>query len=272
MRKFFKCSDDFFSIISSQIGKPKSVKLISTGWTNFVYIAKSKKGKFVFRFPRNHFFSQAIVKECEFLKQLTKFNKNLPIPDLQLCFYKNKPYSMHKYISGKAMDKCKFFSWQKRKLAKDIVNFLFILSKFKPDIKLPKTSTFLARLSKVSGQDGYDLSKHKPLIQAEKKCLVLSHGDLNPGNIIIRNGKLKAIVDFAFVSYSSPLDDITRLTGRLDGDFKKYLFPIFENKFGLKVKESEIKALKSVWYYVEYKYVGYIKVYHRDIVLPKQFS
>lgn len=272
MRKFFKSSDDFFSIISLQIGKPKSIKLVATGWTNFVYIVKSKQGKFVFRFPRNNFFSQALIKECQFLNSLNNEKLNLPVPKLNLCYYKNMPFSFHKYIKGKTLDKCRLFKWQKRALAKDIVNFLFVLSKFNPKMKLPKTSTFLSRLAKVSDSKTYDLSKHQPLIMAEKEGLVLTHGDLNPGNILLRKGKLVAIMDFAFVSYSSPVDDIARLIGRLKGGFDEFLIPEFEQQFCQKVKKTELRNIISVWNYVEYKYIGYIKKFHRDIILPKRIS
>lgn len=272
MRKFFKNLDDFFSIINSQIGKPKSVKLVSTGWTNFVYIARSKKGKFVFRFPRNLFFARALEKECEFLQQLYQHDSTLPIPKLRLFYYKNRPYSVHRYIPGKSMTQARLLKYQKTRVAKEIVEFLFALSNFTPNMKLPKTSTFLARLSKVSGKGGYDLSKHAPLIYAEKQYLTLTHGDLNPGNIIIKNGRLKAVLDFAFVSYCSPLDDVARLIGRLQCDFAKFLLPVFERKFNIKVSESDVENLTGVWNYVEQKYVEYIKLNHPDIILPKNFS
>lgn len=272
MRKFFKETDNFFDIINLQLEDVKSIKQESSGWTNFVFIVSTKAGKFVFRFPRNAFFANALVKECMFLQQLGGKELGVMLPKLKLCYYKSKPYSVHEYIKGKSLSKAKLFFWQKKRIAKDIAEFLLALSKIKTAFKLPKTSTFLNQLSKVSDKQGYDIKKHQPLVLAEKQGLILTHGDLNPGNLIVKNGKLVAVVDFAFVSYSSVFNDVSRLLARCEKSFEKHLIKAFENKFNLRVDAKQICALQSVWQYVEKKYVEYIKLNHPDIILPKKFA
>ena len=274
MRKYFVNSDDFFYIMKTALPSVKKVKLISTGWTNFVYVASSRRGKYIFRFPRNDFFSQALIKECRFIEELGGQNLSFRFPQLQLKYYKNKPYSMHRQLAGKSLSDCKLSKREKERLAKDVCLFMQQLQSFKPKMKLDTTSQFLENLSKVSGKGvGYDLTNHAPLIQSEKEGeLVLSHGDLNPGNIIMKGGRMVGVLDFAFVSISSPLDDLARLIGRSDESYFQPLKNAYEKAFKAEISDDEIKSLISVWDYVEEKYVDYIRREHPDIVLPEKFS
>ncbi len=274
MRKFFVNSDDFFYIIKTALPSVKKVKLISTGWTNFVYVASSRRGKYIFRFPRNDFFSQQLVKECKFIEKIADQKISFLIPKLELRFYKHKPYSMHKLLAGRPLSNCTLSSRKKERLAKDVCLFVQELQIIKPKMNLPTTSKFLENLSKVSGKGvGYDLTKHASLIQAENENgLVLSHGDLNPGNIIMRRGRMVGVLDFAFVSYSSPLDDLARLIGRSDESYFILLKNAYQKAFKQEINDEDIKALISVWDYVEEKYVDYIRREHPDILLPEKFS
>lgn len=274
MRKYFVSSDDFFYIMKTALPSVKKVKLISTGWTNFVYVASSKKGRYIFRFPRNDFFSQALVKECTFVEEMSEHKLSFKYPKLQLKYYKHRPYSMHRQLAGKSLSDCKLSKRKKERLAKDVCLFMQELQNIKPKMKLKTTSQFLANLSKVSGKGvGYDLSNHAPLIQAEKDDgLVLTHGDLNPGNIIIKHGRMVGVLDFAFVSFSSPLDDLARLIGRSDESYFIPLKNAFKRAFKMEIRDEEINSLISVWDYVEEKYVDYIRREHPDILLPEKFS
>ena len=272
MRKYFKVSDDFFSIMQSYLPTIKSYKHISTGWTNFVFIAKAKNGKFVFRFPRNHFFSEALEKECQFLAEFNNSFPDAKVPQIKLLNFKGRPFSVYPYINGKPLSQCKLSKRNKKRLAEDVLCFLNQLGQFSPTMKLERTSQFLRRLAKVSGEGDYDLKKHLALIKAEGRGLVLTHGDLNPGNILISKGRVVCIFDFAFVSYSSKLDDIARLTGRLGEDYFDYFAKQFKSVYGTDLSRKQIDDLISVWDYVEQKYVQYIKAKHPDIVLPSKFS
>lgn len=267
MRKFFINSDDFFYIINSQMKGVKSIKQISTGWTNFVFEVKAMGGKYIFRFPRNDFFAAQLEKECSFLASFD--HKLLPakVPKIKLCYFKGRPYSRHAAIKGKPIEKCNLSKRKTERLAKDMLNFLDALSKISTKVKLPTTSQFLRELSLVSGGE-YDLSKHAALEIEEQKGLVLSHGDFNPGNILVRRGKMYGVLDFAFVSYSTPLDDVARIVGRR-GSLAKFILPQLQLRGETSDAETRIEKLCEVWRYVEQKYIEYIKREHRDIILPE---
>lgn len=270
MRKFFIASDDFISIINSTLPEVKSVKKIDTGWTNFVFVVKNRAGSFIFRFPRNDFFRKALVKEARFCKFLEGFDLKVQTPKLRLLFDKGRPFSVHKKLAGKPLNKCHLLPWQSRKVAKQVCEFIEDLAKLTCPLSLPKASTFLKNLSYVSG-GGYDLSKHKPLLIAESaKPLYVTHADFNPGNILIKNGKLCAVLDFAFVSRSNHLNDLARLIGRTNKNFHQILIRQYEITFDCKVDRELLAELVSMWGYVEERYVLYIKKAHRDIVLPKK--
>lgn len=267
MRKFFISSDDFFYIISTQVKKIKSVEQISTGWTNFVFKVKARGGEYIFRFPRNDFFSTQLEKECAFLAGICRREISVALPEIKLCSFKGRPYSMHKSLAGKPLAECNLSAKKLKKVALSALRFLNELAQISPRLSLPTTSQFLKELSLVSGGD-YDISKHVALEKEEKLGLVLSHGDFNPGNILIRHGKICGVLDFAFVSYSTPLDDIARIVGR----YPQIARPIFDE---LKKRgapddvEERVAALCQMWKYIEEKYIEYIKREHPDIILPE---
>ena len=269
MRKFFVREDDFVKIINKSVKNIKKIEPIKTGWTNFVFLVKTAHKKLIFRFPRNDFFRQALIKEKNFCDFLKTQNLKIKTPNMKLLYENGKPFSVHDQIKGRPLNECKLSERKKKKLAEDICDFVKHLSVLNYPTKLSKSSKFLKDLSKVSGEN-YDLSKHACLHEIEKKDkVVLTHGDLNPGNILIRKGKLYAILDFAFVSYSSPTNDIARLVGRLDKSYKNYLLNSYEKKFNKKINKKELNNLISMWKYIEKKYVCYIKKNHPDIILPK---
>ena len=146
MRKYFTLNDNFIKIIETRFPKHKKIEQISTGWTNYVFIVKSKKGCFIFRFPRNTFFSNALVKECRFLTQIKNENFNVILPNIELNFYNGRPYSIHKLIKGKSLTDSKLSEKQKIRFSKQICEFLEQLSKIKTNMKLGKASTFLKKL------------------------------------------------------------------------------------------------------------------------------
>ena len=132
-------------------------------------------------------------------------------------------------------------------------------------LNLPTTSQFLADLSHVDNEY-YDFSKHDNLVNLEKGNLVLNHADLNPGNILIDDDKnVCAIIDFAFVSKSSELNDVSRLIGRLPEDFHEIMLDSYNKKFNKNVLMDKIKSLISVWNYVEEHYINYMRVNQPEI-------
>lgn len=271
-KKYFLDSDNFEEIIKEHLSTIKDISLIQTGWTNFVYKVNDGESNYIFRFPRNDFFSDALIKDynfCHFIKDKITFR----VPDLNLYYYKEKPYSMHKLIEGRTLSDCynDLTSHEKEVLADDIANLIhqFANIDFKSfkNANFQLVSNFLDGLSLVAGNN-YDITKHDYLKDLEKQKLVVSHGDLNPGNLILKDNKLVAVIDFAFAGVSNTLVDLSRMIGRTPAQFKDTLINAFEKKFASKIDMTSTNYLKDLWGYIEDKYILYIKQNHPSIVLP----
>lgn len=270
MQKYFTVNDNFEKIIRENLFDVEKIVPILNGWTNFVFeVETTSKTTYIFRFPRNDFFSLALDKEIEFSKFI---NDKISYKTVQLeKFYnKNRLFSRHKKLDGIMLSKVyeKMSLKSKQNLAKDLALFMKELQSIDySNLNLEKCSKFLDDLSEVTKTE-YDLSKHDYLKKLESE-LVLCHGDLNPGNILMDNKfNVVAILDFAFVSVSSPINDLSRIIGRLPGDFEEIMLNQFNKTFNTNITSFEINNLIKMWDYVEEKYIDYIKIYHKDIVLP----
>ena len=148
------------------------------------------------------------------------------------------------------------------KIANQISYFIYELQQISLDdinLNLPTTSQFLAELSKVDNEY-YDFSKHNSLIELESVEIVLNHADLNPGNVLVdKNNDVCAIIDFAFVSKSSNINDVSRLIGRLPKDFHEIMLESYNQQFNSNVSMNEVQALINVWNYVEEHYINYMR-------------
>lgn len=135
---------------------------------------------------------------------------------------------------------------------------------------LIKLSEFLDGLSKVDNQE-YNLAEHNILRKLENKKCVLAHADFNPGNILLNSkNRMFAVLDFAFVSYTSDIVDISRVIGRLPKEYSEIFLKEYEKVFNIKVDREKINKIISLWNYVEKKYITYIKKCHKDIILPNK--
>lgn len=266
---YFTIDDDFKLIIETEVGEIESMNQISTGWTNFVYDVKTKDDEYIFRFPRNDFFSSVLVKEVAFSKFI-KGKIETPTSNISLCYDKGRPFTCHKKISGKSLTSVygTLSHDDKLKIADQVSNFIYELQQVSVEgipIELPTTSQFLADLSHVDNEY-YDFSKHDNLVNLESGKLVLNHADLNPGNILVdENNNVCAIIDFAFVSKSSNINDVSRLIGRLPTDFHNIMLDSYNKKFNSNISMDEINSLISVWNYVEEHYINYMRVNQPEI-------
>lgn len=271
-QKFFVDSDDFESIIKSHFPTAHNLSQVQTGWTNFVFRVETEEGNFFFRFPRNNFFSDALLKEfgiVNFVKDKISFKT----PDFRLFYNAGRPYTVHSEIVGESLSECynALSPEEKKTLASDVCKLLLEFENIKlpaePEHEFQKVSNFLDNLSCVS-QNNYDLSVHNKLKTLEQQHSVFAHGDFNPGNLILKDHKLVAIIDFAFAGVSNELVDISRLIGRCPADFYKLLTDEYKNASNKAINKEDIDSLLYTWKYVEEKYILYIKANHPSIVLP----
>ena len=126
-------------------------------------------------------------------------------------------------------------------------------------------SNFLDNLAGVS-QNNYDLKKHDAIKRCEKEKMVFSHGDFNQGNLILRNHKLVAVIDFSFAGISSGLVDVSRIAGRCPAEFKPILLAAY-SKILRSVEQSDFDEIEQAWNYVDSQYILYIKQNHPEIKL-----
>jgi len=261
--KYFTVNDDFRKIIEKQFGKIENMNQVSTGWTNFVFDVETIKGNYIFRFPRNSFFSGVLEKEVAF-SQFIQNKIRTPISNTFLNYDNNRPFTCHEKIKGKSLTSAynKLTEQEKKKVAVQVSEFIYELQQIKLDdipVVLPTTSKFLEELSKVDNAY-YDFKKHDNLVNLEKQNLVLNHADLNPGNILLdEHNNVCAVIDFAFVSKSSNINDVSRLIGRLPKDFHRIMLDSYNEKFNSNITMKEVESLIEVWDYVEEHYINYMR-------------
>lgn len=269
MNKFFTTNDDFKKIIESTLGEIASMNQISTGWTNFVYKVRKGDKKYIFRFPRNTFFSNVLEKEVYFT-QYIKGKISYKTADLKLMYDNSRPYTMHEEIYGRSMTEVykELTDEDKKKIAKQVSNFIYELQHIDmSDFNYPlqTTSQFLKDLSHVDNEY-YDFSKLNSLIDQEKENLTLSHADLNPGNILLDDDyNVSGILDFAFVSVTSDINDMARLIGRLPSDYFDIMLDTYNKTFDSNISEKQVKDIVNVWNYVEQHYMNYMRNNHPEI-------
>ncbi len=268
----FTIKDNFEDIIKSVLRRDKiKITKIPTGWTNYVFHAViSNRKSFIFRFPRNDFFAETLIKEERFTPYIGS-KITFKVPEIRLFYDEKRPFTMHKYMSGKSLTECHkdLTARQKRRLCRDIAKFIKQVQSLNPPTsELTTLSAFLKGLSEV-GSEAYDLRRHKHLVALEKRGMVLSHADFNPGNVLINSrNRMFAVLDFAFLSYTSDIIDLSRIIGRLPEDYYELMIGEYEKAMGKKVVRKDVEQLIKMWEYVEQKYIAYMKNNHPDVVLP----
>jgi aminoglycoside phosphotransferase (APT) family kinase protein len=261
--KHFTPQDDFAGIMRENLDGIINTEQIPTGWTNFVFRAHTKHETYIFRFPRNDFFAEAMSREIPFTKWLARRVRTKSTRQHYL-HHNGRGFSMHRSIKGHVLTEVidKLSVDQKIRLARDIEKYLTHLQSLthKIPFKLEPLSGFLRDLASVNNQN-YDFTKLDPLIELENEKPVLVHGDFNPGNIILdKKMRLLAVIDYAFaMRYSSIINDKSRIIGRLPSNYRQY----FSNH-----TDPNIDRLIAVWQYVERDYCDYIRRECPDIILP----
>lgn len=267
--KFYTTQDDFKVIIEKNIGNITNMNQISTGWTNFVFDVQTDSNEYIFRFPRNDFFAGVLEKEVAFSK-FVRTKIKTPTSHIEIGYDDGRPFTMHKKIKGRSLTEAypSLSKADKVRIANQVAEFIYEIQNISLegfDVKLPTTSKFLADLSHVDDAY-YDFSKHDKLVELEQTEQVLNHADLNPGNVLVdENNNVCAILDFAFVSTSSKINDVSRLIGRLPEDFHETMLSAYNKKFNANISMEEVKALINVWNYVEAHYINYMREHQPEI-------
>jgi len=268
--KFFTTQDDFEKLILNELPNVSSFEKIPTGWTNYVFMVTTQdNAKYIFRFPRNNFFANCMEKEVIF----NNFIKDkIPVQTVQLILKENngRLFTMHRMIEGITLEDVldTITLEQFEKLAEDITNYLFTLQQIALPPVTQTTSQFLTELASVNNNPNYDFSRFDRLKEMEKPMLLV-HGDFMRRNILLDNNyRLNAVIDYAFVSFSCNIIDLSRMVGSLPSKYHKTMLSSFKSKFNTTVNMDDLNYLMNLWKYVEVDYIEYMLRCHPDISLP----
>ncbi len=277
---FFTEKENLKYIIDTILPNSKNIKKYSTGWTNIVLEATDIDNNcFIFRFPRNNFFSKQIEKDVLANKFLKSKIADFKTIDLNIKYDdKKRPFSIHKKIEGESLtNKINLLTFdEKCKIIKEIAEFLSKIHSIKFNLKkIPeklniRLSRFLNDLAKVD-DNYYDYSMQQEMeIEENESPLVLVHGDLNIGNILLdENNEIVAFLDFAFFGLSDIYSDLSRISCRVDDEFMDILIKNYEKINNIVIDKNKIERRNKMWKYVEEQYIIYMKKYFPEIELPK---
>lgn len=281
MYQFFKPNlDELNSIIGKTLAPknecPEKIDVVQTGWTNITMNVSSKNGEYIFRFPRNHFFAKAMVKDCMACRFLAD-KVSSPIPQMSLQLDQNRPYSMHPKIKGEPLDKIMptLTVSEKKFIAEELAEFLVQLQSIPlaevPAIMKKPLNQFLIELAGVH-QGDYDLSRHALWAKTEQGTIwpCLSHGDFHPGNILIGpDKKVAGVIDFAFITMSDCHADLGRFVSRSDAYMSDALIQTYQKRSPHLCQFDKIQQMADLFHYVDHKYVQYMQRAHPEIIIPK---
>ena len=269
MENFFTTKDPLNQIITDTLpGKEiKKLEHILTGWTNIVIEVTTDQGNYFFRFPRNPFWSQMIIKDatvCNFIEGKTSFYT----PQMELHYdKKNRPFSVHKKIEGYTLgDRIYHLSHTALTgVAYDIAKFIKELSSVDlrdaPELVKYPLSKFLKQLDYDHYETHID-DDHDYIEKTNDAKLV--HGDFNLGNILLdKNDHVVGIIDFCFAGTGNPNMDVARILSRpVPAEFEKAFLKEFTNL-------PEINHMKTVWQHIDNGYANHIRTHFPEITLPK---
>jgi homoserine kinase type II len=250
---------DFDNILESySIGNYKSHHYLFTGG-NTVFKLITSQGKFILKI-----FEHATLKFIENQNRLSDFlsERDVAIPKIihtslgkAILIYKKKKIVIQEFVEGKGTETIN------SKIAKDMGEKLGILGKLllrypTKDIRWQGKIHFEVmkggRLKKTSDMDfkkeSLKLIKECNKLDRSKlrKCVV--HGDICESNFLVKNNKLKAIIDWDDLQYNYLTFDIAVFVGHILTEEKKVrtdLIKIFFKEYQkyIKLNKEEIKAV-----------------------------
>lgn len=271
-KNFFTIGDDFAGIITAAMPTADfaCAKQIASGWTNIVFNVPACGAEYIFRFPRNGFWSRAIEKDVAF-SRFIRPHVSVKTPDMKLMRdAQGRPFSAHEKLPGNCLTDamCGLSMEQKKNTVDGIAKYLAELADI-PVESLPpdcnqKESEFLDILAKVYEKyQSFDNS----LTGRIEDCVV--HGDLNPGNILVdSDGRVIGIIDHAFAGRAHEIFDLSNLISRCPRDWKDALVAAYEDATGKIVDMPVLDEFINCRRRIEAGYIKYMKAEMPEIILP----
>ncbi|MTI47932.1 homoserine kinase [Sporosalibacterium faouarense] len=255
---------DIINILSSYyIGELKEYQPIKSGSVQTNYYVQTTKGRFVIRYYENRS-KNSVLFEVHLLKFLK--DNNYPCPEIvkdrfKECMgtYNRKPYVVFEFVEGVHIEKLN--SNQEKELIKNIARLHNITKKYKPLYKEHRWNYSVEFCEKLANLEAKKIntanSKEKlkwfktQLSNLQLPRLLpkgICHCDFHYSNILFKDGKFNALLDFDDANYTYLLYDIVCLVDPFISEFnwetwKK--FKIEDNIFNFqKMKETIAEYIK----------------------------
>lgn len=257
---------DFTDILSNyNLGEYKDSRLFTTGAVETNYLLQTTKGKFVFRYYENRS-KNSVLFESGLIKYLK--DKNYPCPaqfknkhGKFVSIYKEKPYSIFEFVEGQHLKTQN--ENQKKQLIKKVAELQNITKNYRPNNKKYRLNYNIENCRELARKEAKKINTanaREKLKWFESELLKLNlpkslpkgicHSDFHFSNVLFKNGKFSALIDFDDANYTFLIYDLAALISPFKSSFEWNTWSNFkkdENVFDFR------EARKIVSEYMKYR-------------------
>jgi len=265
--------EDFDNVLKNYaIGRYKSHKHIDWALQNTVYLVNTTGGKYILKI-----FEQSGIDFIKFQVRIIDYlaSKGIPVAKISkssenkdILFYKNKLIIIQKFLLGNKPEE--FDS----KLTKNIATIFSLMSRYLLKLKLKGKYVWRVdhqfkpnkdkRVSSILGINFKDAEKNllQQLRKINRKKLRKSviHGDFHGPNLLVKDNKLNAIIDWDdchedYLAYEIAVFIMDSFVTEKKADKEQIKIFFREYQKNLKLMAEEKKA---IYYFVKQRFLGVI--------------
>lgn len=209
---------DFEGILSDyNLGRYEQSKRLTSGAVQTSYLLRTSRGKFVLKYYENRP-KGSVLFESNLLKYLKGNNYPCPVPcnsdyGKSVGTYNEKPYIIFEFLEGHNI---RFPNErQKRQLIRKVAELHKITRGYIPRYKKFRLNYSIEHCSQLARKKAYEVDtvdaiKKVRWLESELSKLILPrslpkgicHCDLGFSNVLFKNGKFKALIDFDDANYT----------------------------------------------------------------------
>lgn len=218
---------EFADILSNyNLGEHKKSKPFTTGAVQTNYLLETTKGKFVFKYFENRSIN-SVLFESNLINYLNK--KNFPCPTQYknkqgkfISIYRNKPFVIFEFIEGKHLKKPN--KNQKKQLIRRVAELQKITKDYRPIYKKYRWNYDIELCKNLAQKEAKKINtanSRKKLKWFNKELSRIKlpkslpkgicHGDFHFSNVLFKEGKFKALIDFDDANYTFLTFDLASL-------------------------------------------------------------
>lgn len=218
---------DFIGILSDyNLGEYRDSKPFTTGAVQTNYLLQTTKGKFVFRYYENRS-KNSVSFESNLIKYLKDKNYPCPAPFKNkrgefVSTYKEKPYIIFEFVEGRHIKNPN--ENQKKELIKRVAELQDITKNYKPQNKKYRwnySAELCRELARKEAQKLNTINAKEKLkwLESELSKVKLPkslpkgicHCDFHFSNVLFKNDKFNALIDFDDANYTFLIFDLASL-------------------------------------------------------------